>query len=58
VKNAFRKGIGYLDPAEVRRIAGTIEGDAGDALADAAESAADEARRNERGDVPDAGRTR
>lgn len=42
-KNAFRKGIGYLDPEEVRRIAANIDADPG--VADLAAEAADEARR-------------
>lgn len=42
-KNAFRKGIGYLDPEEVRRIAADIDAEEG--FADLAAEAADEARR-------------
>jgi hypothetical protein len=47
LKNAFRKGIGYLDPAEVRRIAASA--DAGPGLADLAACAADAARRTPQG---------
>lgn len=43
IKNAFRKGIGYLDPAEVRRIASKVRDD--DDFADLAAEAADDARR-------------
>lgn len=42
-KNAFRKGIGYLDPEEVRRIAESADAEPG--VADLAAEAADEARR-------------
>lgn len=37
IKNAFRRDIGYVDPAEVRRIAeqGDVEGEVVDGVVDA-----------------------
>lgn len=43
IKNAFRKGIGFIDPEEVKRIASTVHDD--DEFAERSAEAADQARK-------------